>query len=128
MIRRYIEIIVGRVFSLGGDPTQILPTPSDNGGPHLSPPPKRGEHLHFTGKISGLIFDHFGDFEGFILETEHGGEHRFHSREKDVAILKERALRERLRITVTTEHHEPHRPHTIVDHPPPVPFRCRPPR
>jgi murein tripeptide amidase MpaA len=122
VIRRYIEIIAGRVISLGGDPTQILPTPSGNGGPHLPPPPKPGEHLYFTGKISGLIFDHFGDFDGFILETMHGEEHRFNSREKDVAMLVERAWRERLRITVTTEHHEPHRPHTIIIHEPPVPF------
>jgi len=121
VIRRYIDIIAGRVISLGGDPTQILPTPSGNGGPHLAPPTP-GEHLHFTGKISGLIFDHFGDFEGFILETMHGEEHRFQSREKDVAILAERAWRERLRITVTTGHHEPHRPRTIIIHEPPAPF------
>jgi len=25
-----------------------------------------------TGKISKLVFDHFGDFDGFVLETNHG--------------------------------------------------------
>jgi hypothetical protein len=35
-----------------------------------------------TGKISGLIFDRCGDFEGFILNTVEG-EHRFFSREAD---------------------------------------------
>jgi hypothetical protein len=25
-----------------------------------------------TGKIAGLIFDRYGDFEGFLLDTEDG--------------------------------------------------------
>jgi hypothetical protein len=73
----------------------------------------------FTGKICGLIFDHFGDFAGFVLETEHG-EHRFHSREKEMEELAERAWKERLRITVHVDRSEPHRPLWIVVHQPPA--------
>jgi hypothetical protein len=29
------------------------------------------------GKVNGLVFDHFGDFEGFILETRLGELERF---------------------------------------------------
>ena len=122
VFRRYVEQIAGRVSSLGGDPSQILPTPSGDGGhqPELPKPP--GEHARFSGKIAGLIFDRFGDFEGFILDTEEEGERTFHSREKEVAELVERAWRERLRITVFAEHHEPHRPFSIIIREPPVPF------
>jgi hypothetical protein len=34
------------------------------------------EHERHTGKISGLLFDHFGDFEGFLLDTGER-QHRF---------------------------------------------------
>jgi hypothetical protein len=52
----------------------------------------------------GLIVDHFGDFDGFILDTD-TREHRYRSRERSLA---ERAWRERLRIRVCaeSEHHE----------------------
>ena len=122
VIRRYLDIIAGRVSSLGGDPVQILPTPTGDGGKLPEPPKEPGEHHGVTGKIAGLIFDRFGDFEGFILDTAEG-ERTFHSREKDIAELAERAWRERLRITVIPEHHEPHRPATIIVREPPVPFK-----
>ena len=49
-------------------------------------------------------------------------ERTFHSREKEIEQLAERAWRERLRITVYTEHHEPHRPKSIIVREPPAPF------
>jgi murein tripeptide amidase MpaA len=121
VIRRYLEVIAGRVTSLGGDPIQILPSPTGDGGKQPGQP-KPGEHLHFTGKIAGLIFDRFGDFDGFILDTAEG-ERTFHSRAKEIAELAERAWRERLRISVFAEDHEPHRPSSIIIREPPVPFR-----
>lgn len=68
-----------------------------------------------------LVFDRYGDFEGFLLDTE-DGDRRYTTRERDLAELAERAWRERLRITVCTEHHTPHRPETITVLPPPVSF------
>jgi hypothetical protein len=121
---RYLAQIAGRVSSLGGNPTHILPDPTGNGGRV----PKLGGHpVHFhdrdgcTGKISGLIFDKFGDFDGFLLDCEHG-ERKYFSRERDIAKLAERALRERLRITVYADRHEPHRLVSIVVREPPVAF------
>jgi len=32
-----------------------------------------------TGKISGVIYDHFGDFEGFVLEADHDHDDHHHS-------------------------------------------------
>ena len=71
------------------------------------------ERRAYTGKIAGLIFDRFADFEGFVLDTE-DGEHKFFSHEKKMEELTARAWRDRLRITVRAEHDEPHRPLTII--------------
>ena len=30
-------------------------------------------HHEFIGKVNALIFDHFGDFEGFVLEGYYNG-------------------------------------------------------
>ncbi|MBV8991932.1 MAG: hypothetical protein JO372_25525 [Solirubrobacterales bacterium] len=117
VFHRYLEQIAGRVRTFGGDPTQILPSPT--GEAKRKHPPEEGRA--FTGKIAGLIFDHFGDFEGFLLETDEH-EHRFHTREKHINALAERAWHERLRLTVITEHHQPHRPLTIIIHQPPTRF------
>ena len=61
VFRRYLEQIAERVKAFGGDPVGILPSPTGDGG--RKHPPE--EHKAFTGKIAGLIFDRFGDFEGF---------------------------------------------------------------
>lgn len=119
VFRRYLERVAGRVKAFGGDPTHILPSPTGEGIP------KRRRHHEerkgFTGKIAGLIFDRFGDFEGFLLDTE-DGERRFFSREKEVEELAERVWRERLRITVFADCDEPHRPLSIIIREPPAPF------
>jgi hypothetical protein len=118
VFRRYLEQIAERVKAFGGDPVGILPSPTGDGG-RKHP---REENKAFTGKIAGLIFDRFGDFEGFLLDTE-GGERRFLSRERDVAELAERVWRDRLRITVWVDRDEPHRLSSIVIRQPPSHFR-----
>jgi hypothetical protein len=55
------------------------------------------------GKGNGLVFDHFGDFESFILETRLGELERFHSREKRVLEIVGNALEERSWSTVLRE-------------------------
>jgi len=126
---RYVGQIAGRVKGLGGDPGQIKPSPTGEigpvqpGGGGSQPPSEKG--LCFTGKIAGLIFDHFGDFEGFVLETDQR-ELTFLSREKDIEKLAERAWCERLRITVCVDRKQPQRPLSIVVLQPPahISHRC----
>ena len=123
VFRRYLELIAIRVKVFGGDPLHVLPSPTGEGKhehPHHPEPghEKRTEH---TGKISGLIFDRFGDFEGFVLDTEHG-DRRYFSREKEIEELAERVWRERLGITVWTALGEPHHPLRIIIRRPPAPF------
>lgn len=118
---RFLEQLGQRVTAFGGDPTLILPSPTGEGKRRRPHEPETQEGLELTGKISGLIFDHFGDFEGFLLETTEG-QHRFRSRELDVAELTERAWRERLRVTVIADDEEPDRPLTIIIRKPPARF------
>jgi hypothetical protein len=123
VFQRYLSQIAGRVSVFGGNPSGILPSPI-GAVPHKWPIPGPGPRPHstdHTGKIVGLIFDHFGDFEGILLDTD-SGEHRFDSREREVRDLAERAWRERLRITVRTEHGHPHRLRRIIVRQPPESF------
>jgi hypothetical protein len=125
VFQRYVDVIAGRVQTFGGDPTQVRPSPS--GDPHGKPDgtPHDGkdgeERVGQTGKIIGLIFDHFGDFAGFLLETAEG-ERRYCSREHEMELIAERAWRERLRITVYSERDEPKRAASIVIWEPPTPI------
>ena len=121
VFERYIKQIEERVVALGGDPSTIQPSSSGDG----KPPDHGHEGSHrfeSTGKITGLLFDRFGDFEGFLLDTD-DGERKFRSRERDMETLAERAWRERLRITVFAERDEPHRPVSIIVRSPPVSFK-----
>ena len=118
--KRYLDQIAGRVRALGGDPGQITPSSSGEGWKHLPSPGE--QRICRTGKITGLVFDRYGDFEGFMLDTE-DGEYRYLARDRDVAELAERAWQERLRITVCAEHHTPDRPETIIVRQPPMTFR-----
>ena len=132
VFHRYLQKLDGRVKSFGGDPGTILPSPTGDGrgtgtGGHGHPGHGCEDLLSFTGKIAGLIFDHFGVFEGFLLDDD-GGNRKFLSREKGVAELVERAWRERLRITVCVERSDPHSPATIVVRQPPVAFHDRNPQ
>ena len=116
VFQRYIDEIAGRVKAFGGDPDCVLPSPT--GDARCPDSGDKGE-ASYTGKISGLIFDHFGDFEGFLLETEHG-EHKFSSRERNVEELAGRAWRRRFRVTVVTEPKHPSRPVSIIIRRPPA--------
>lgn len=61
------------------------------------------------GKVSGLLFDHFGDFEGFILESLAGSQRHFSSRETAIMELARTSLRERRVVIVHTVPAESHR-------------------
>ncbi len=143
VLQRYIDIVSGRVNGSGGHAVAIPPsllgyrpkglTHGGGHGPGHGPGEGHGpaqghgadhdreDHEAHTGKIGGLIFDRFGDFEGFLLDAE-PGEHRFFSRERDMKDLVERAWRERIRVTVWTRRDERHRPLTVVLHGPPAVF------
>ena len=125
VLKRYIEYVAGRVDGAGGNAGAIQPSLTGVPHRHHEPEPEpehRREREHArTGKVSGLIFDRFGDFEGFLLD---GGDReiRFLSREREMKDLTELAWRERLRITVWSDEDDPHHPLSVVIHDPPVSF------
>ncbi|MGF6604345.1 hypothetical protein P3T23_009100 [Paraburkholderia sp. GAS448] len=123
VLQRYIDYVAGRVDGSGGNAASIPPSlhgapPAHTGG-HGEP---SHHHRHecdeeklrvFEGKICGVVFDRYGDFEGFILDDE-DHKRRFHSRERAMRELIERAWRERLRVIVMAEHDEPMRARTVI--------------
>jgi hypothetical protein len=128
---RYLGQLAGRVGGLGGHPDQVPPTgsgtwpglwPVRHPGRHEPPGVLGHERLWFTGKIDAIVYDHFGDFEAFILQTCDGEQRRFDSHEPEVHNLVRRACAERTLTTVIAPHADPERPFEIILHSP------RPPR
>ena len=129
VMQRYIEQLAIRVLHYGGNPVDILPSPTGAIPGDVSVPGEvcvvehhhkdHGEHHEVTGKVNGLVFDHFGDFEGFILETRLGELERFHSREKRVLEIVGNALDERSWLTVLREPKRHDQVRTIILRVPP---------
>ena len=123
---RYVSQIGGRVTGFGGDPNEIKPSPygiwHKPKHPHQPGHEAGEERISFGGKVSGLIYDHFGDFEGFYLETE-DGERFFKSREHEVENLAQLAWKERIFVNVLAERHALHTPVSIVLRRAPRPFQ-----
>ena len=108
---RYLAQLATVITKLGGDPAQIPPSP---GGQVLEHPVPAEEAEEIVGKIEGIIYDHFGDFDGFILETETGHHHRFRSRETPMLVLIRRAWEERTRVAVRPDAQHQHQPRSVI--------------
>ena len=118
VLLRYVELIAGRLQGIGGDPGSIPPS---LGGHKPGPPIEPGERREaFTGKVASVVYDRFGDFCGFVLDTEDGAR-RFAAREPEIERVVNRAWAERILTSVFVEKHAPHRPEEIVLHSPPRP-------
>lgn len=104
VFRRYLDLIAIRVGELGGDPAAIKPSPNGYGGlPSHHPEPGRPHgRCDYTGKVELLVYDHFGDFEGFVLELYDGETRRFDSREGEIEDLVREAWEDRIVVTVAT--------------------------
>ncbi len=136
VFKRYLDVLAARFEGLGGDPASVPPTPDGTwpgltliGGAgktpayptgHGEPASQDGHPLHelerlaVTGKIDALVFNHFGDFEAFVIETEAGEFHRYDSSEPRVLAIVRRAWEERITVAVHASRHQPHRPLEIV--------------
>lgn len=95
----------------GDDNGDGEPTPNSNECPGpsffeptedwLGEPGPKDSHL-WSGKVSGVLFDHFGKFEGFTLENTWGKHARFFSRETAMLELARNAWIARDTVTVIT--------------------------
>lgn len=118
VLLRYISYLSGRINGMGGHASGIPPSPNGYQPPGPSPLPgptggPTGEHRH-VGKVIGIRYDRFGDFEGFTILTRHGREHRFRGHEPHVEELVRAAWIERTLISVVVEAHDPDWPVSIV--------------
>lgn len=93
---RYLGEIADRVKGLGGNPDAVVPSPTGEG---LPKPPDTPDRLTVTGKVTRLLYDCFGDFEGFVLATCEG-EHTFHACEKGIEEVVCKACRFGFSVTI----------------------------
>jgi len=118
VFQRYLRLLGIRVKELGGDPTKIKPSPDGysglpNGLRAGHGPAVWGER-GVTGKVAGIAYDHFGDFEGFILELMDGHERCFKSREAEVEAVVHEAWKDRVLTTVVPEPHDRHGVRAVI--------------
>jgi hypothetical protein len=124
VLQRYISYVAARVKGLGGNPAKIKPSQYGTANQIGAQVPAFPHHHHkdrieHTGKVSGLRYDRFGDFEGFLLVTEAGDERSFRSQEQDIEEIVRKAWVERILMSVFVHHHDPHCPASIVLRRPP---------
>jgi hypothetical protein len=93
---RYIGQFSDKLSGLGIDPGLIEPSQDDPGVPGR---PRRPKAEAFTGKVSKVFFDCFGDFAGFVLTSCKTSRH-FKTTETRIDELVLRACKDRLTLTV----------------------------
>jgi hypothetical protein len=117
--RRYVAEIGQRLHGFGGDPGTVEPDPNglpsgpEAGDEDLPPEPGGVKMLAYSGKVSALLYDRFGDFEGFTLDTE-SGQRLYKSREHTIEDLANRAWTERIYVVVYASKAARQRPERIV--------------
>jgi hypothetical protein len=125
---RYVDLIGDRVDGLGGDQGGVRPSPDGSGGeqpgggPGTGPGPEPERTRSHEGKITGLIYDCFGDFRGFLL-SDCGKETEFESREHRIEALARIAWRKRIAVVVVSSVAHPRRPLSITLRRAPEPFQ-----
>ena len=96
VMQRYITYLSARVNALGGDASKVKPSPQ---GYWELPTGQPEKCLEYTGKICQVLYNCYGEFEGFILK-DCSKEQLIKSNEPQIGELVIRALRERLKISI----------------------------
>jgi hypothetical protein len=106
VFQRYVGELADRVRAMGGDPDRIAADPTGHGGRKPGKPkpdrpdvPDRDERHVVTGRVTELLYDCFGAFEGFVVEDSER-RHRFRACERGIERVVHRACRHRSRISV----------------------------
>jgi hypothetical protein len=96
---RYLQVLGSRLVSIGGT---------------LAPAKEPGEPpgRALSGKVVEILYDCFGDFEGFVLDSC-GQVHEFRAREHRIWRIVEAAAACRLVIVVEPSANDPHQVHRI---------------
>ncbi|MFL9898024.1 LodA/GoxA family CTQ-dependent oxidase [Paraburkholderia fungorum] len=118
VMKRYLAQVAGRVKALGGG-GERGPCGDDDEHRHRHEGhgPCEPEHpdgrRHFEGKIAGIRFDGFGDFEGFWLQTK-DGLREFSTRQHEMLTIANKAWREHISVMVVFEAREPKEPISFI--------------
>ncbi len=105
VMQRYLDQITDKLGALNGVSEHRHDDDRDDIRAH-------GQVRH-EGKVTGIRYDSFGDFEGFWLKTERG-EHELSTREHDMENIVTRAWRERIAVMVIVREGAPHSPVAVV--------------
>ena len=116
VMQRYVSYVAARVNAFGGNAGAIKPSPIGIPYPGGAGPGAGSHHgaRLFTGKVIGLVYDRFGDFEGFELLTEEGHEHAFHATEVQIEERVRYAWTDRVVISVLVHESRPRVPISII--------------
>jgi hypothetical protein len=115
ILLRYIGYLSARINGMGGNASSIEASANGYQRPTHKPGHEICHHQHgYTGKVTGLIYDRFGDFEGFFLLTEDGHEHVFHSTEAEIESLVRFAWIDRVVISALVREGQPECPVSII--------------
>ena len=96
VLKRYLGYVAARVDGLGGNSAEI--PPSLQGIPPKGLPGKDGR-VH-TGKVCEVLYDCFGDFDGFVLEACCTERHAFRNRQARIGKVLLHACEKRLTVSV----------------------------
>lgn len=100
---RYLQVLGTRLTSIGGEP-------------HPDGHQPDGQNTEeCTGKVVSILYDCFGDFEGFVLDCC-GSRHTFHAREDRIWALIQEAASRRLAVTIAKEPDDKNVVHRIALH------------
>jgi hypothetical protein len=114
VLRRYISYLTSRVNGLGGDADKVNPSPLG----YWEATRQQGEHTkehtkEYTGKISQVIYDCFGEFDGFVL-SECCNEQIFRSCDKGIEKIILHVSKERLLVSVFTNPKNPNQVYKLI--------------
>ena len=112
VFERYLGELSDRVRAMGRNPDEIAASPT--GGPPAGHAPAAGQGGH-SGKIAQMLYDCFGEFEGFVLDSC-GAQHLYRCREPTLEALVRRTCAERLTVTVYVREDDRQRPIRIALH------------
>jgi hypothetical protein len=105
VLDKYIGYVRGRVDGFGGDAAGVKP--SLQGVPRPLVPGRRP--ATHSGRIEEVIYDCFGDLEGFVLAGCCDGRELFECRGHELGLLLLRACKDDLRVAVVVDEKHEHR-------------------
>ena len=107
VLKRYVSLLSGRVDGFGGNAGSIQPSPTGQ-LPSPTLPDRCEDTVEHRGKVCEVLFNCFGDFEGFVLHTC-SESIAIRSCERAIAELVLRACKERLELSVFLERGPSHK-------------------